>query len=173
MVRAYVGIGSNIADRQAHLRLARQRLGMLSDTSLVGFSGIYETSPMGPVEQAAYLNAAAELETELDASDLMSYFAEIEAETGRKETTERIKWGPRTLDLDLLLYADQVISTDTLVVPHPMMHDRWFVLRPLVDLNPALIHPVLQMTVGDLLAHLEDTMGSPRDGFGRKVVDEV
>ena len=83
-----------------------------------------------------------------------------------------MKWGPRTLDLDLLLYDDQVISQDDLVVPHPLMHDRWFVLQPLVDLNPRLIHPLLQMTVSDLLVHLEEMPAGTREGFGREVTVE-
>ena len=172
MAIAYVGLGSNLADRWAHLRLAKSRLLALPQTELVGFSSVYETSPVGPVEQEAYLNAVAALETELTPADLMSHCAGIEAEAGRPEAEQRVKWGPRTLDLDLLLYDDQVISQDDLVVPHPLMHDRWFVLQPLVDLNPRLIHPLLQMTVSDLLAHLEEMPAGTREGFGREVTVE-
>ena len=172
MGKAYVGLGSNLSDRWEHLRLARMRLNALPRTALVGFSRVYETSPVGPVEQDAYLNAVAELETELGPAELMPHFARIEEEAGRPLEGQRVKWGPRTLDLDLLLYDDQVVSSDELVVPHPLLHDRWFVLQPLVDLNPALIHPLIQMTVSDLLANLEDAPAATREGFGREVTCE-
>lgn len=169
MSSVYVGIGSNVGDRRGHLRFARQRLEALPDTRLSGFSRIYETAAVGPVEQGAYFNAAAALETSLSPEELLPLFSAIEAEAGRPDVMDRVKWGPRTLDLDMLLCDDQVISTDALIVPHPLMHDRWFVLRPLVDLNPGLVHPLLQMTVTDLLTHVESTASDDSGGFGHEV----
>lgn len=153
MQRVFIGIGSNVGDRQAHIDLARRRLGEMRSTTLVGFSSVYETAPVGPVEQGAYLNAAAQLETELAPHELLDALAAIEVEAGRPPRDERIKWGPRTLDLDILLYGDHVMSDDNLAIPHPMMHDRDFVLRPLAELDPGAVHPLLQMTVGALLKY--------------------
>ena len=112
--------------------------------------------------QEKYLNAAAEIETQLDPYDLLDELAKIEASAGRTPLDKRIKWGPRTLDLDILLYDERVISSDELVVPHPMMHDRWFVLRPLADIAPSVVHPTLEMTIADLLRDVEEKARNPR-----------
>ena len=156
MARVFIGIGANLGDRAANIELARRALAQLHQTKLVQFSKIYETEPVGPMPQEKYLNAAAELETRLDPYDLLDELAKIEATTGRTPLDKRIKWGPRTLDLDILLYDDRVISSDELVVPHPMMHDRWFVLKPLADLAPGIVHPTLEMTIADLLRDVEE-----------------
>ena len=155
MTRVFIGIGSNVGDRRGHIELARRELAKLERTELRGFSPVYETEPVGPVAQGAYLNAAAELETRLDPFELLDGLAAIERQAGRLPQDKRVKWGPRTLDLDILLYGDRVISGDELVVPHPMMHERWFVLKPLTDLDPGAVHPLLEMTVGDLLKYVE------------------
>jgi len=162
MTRVFIGIGSNVGDRAAHIDLARSELAALPKTELVKFSKVYETAPVGPIEQGAYLNAAAELDTELDAFELLDGIAKIEAMAGREPRSNRAKWGPRTLDLDILLFGDRVISSDELVVPHPMLHDRWFVLKPLADLDPDLVHPVLEMRVGELLKYVEQQQQKPR-----------
>lgn len=155
MTRAFIGIGSNVGDRQGFVALARKELASLPDSELVKFSSIYETSPVGPIEQGAYLNAAAELRTTLDPFTLLDAIAAIEAKAGREPRKDRPKWGPRTLDLDILLYGNRVISQDELVVPHPMLHERWFALKPLAELDPDLVHPVLEMRVGELLKYVE------------------
>ncbi len=173
MASVYVGMGSNVGDRAAHLQGARRRLDALPGTAVTRCSRVYETAPMGPVEQGAYLNAAVALETDLAPESLWSHCVDIEAEAGRPPVDDRVKWGPRTLDLDVLIFADLVVSTDRLVVPHPLLHERWFVLRPLVDLDPTLVHPVLQMTVNDLLIHLEETGDGAGEGFGRAVAAEA
>jgi len=156
MAQVYVGIGTNVGNRRANIQQARAELDDLPQTKLVRLSKIYETAPDGPVSQDKFLNAVAELRTKLAPSDLLDGLAQIEARAGREDSGNRIKWGPRTLDLDILFYDDEVISTDDLVVPHPLMHERWFVLRPLCDLNPKAVHPLLQMTVGELLNYVED-----------------
>ncbi len=156
MTRVFVGIGSNVGDRQAHIERARQGLAGLAQTQVVRISDVYETEPVGPVPQGPFLNAVAEVTTGLDPFDLLDGLASIEQEAGRTPVERRQKWGPRTLDLDILLFGDRVLSSDELVVPHPMMHERWFVLKPLCDLDAGVVHPVLEMTVGELLAHVEN-----------------
>lgn len=155
MTRVFIGIGSNVGDRQGYMDLARRELSQLPQTRLVRFSSIIETAPVGPVAQGAFFNAAAELETSLDAFTLLDALAAIEVKAGREPRPTRVKWGPRTLDLDILLFGDQVISQDELVVPHPMLHERWFVLKPLAELDPNIVHPLLEMRIGELLKYLE------------------
>ena len=162
MTRAFIGIGSNVGDRQGYLDLARRELSALPRTKLVRFSSTFETAPVGPVHQGAFFNAAAELETELDPFDLLDGLAAIEGKAGREPRRTRVKWGPRTLDLDILLYGDRVISSDELVVPHPMLHERWFVLKPLAELDADLVHPVLEMRIGELLKYLEQSEASEK-----------
>ncbi len=161
MARAFIGIGSNIGDRLAHLGVAKNELGRLEHTHLLGFSRAYESDADSPVPQGDFLNAAAALETGLDPHELLAELQQIERDAGRKPLAQRVKWGPRTLDLDLLLYGDQVICTDDLIVPHPMLHDRWYVLRPLADLDADFVHPLLQMTIGAILRHVEKLKPPP------------
>ena len=160
MATAFIGVGSNLGDRAGYIDLARQSLAELPGTRLAGFSTVYETAAAGPVAQGDFLNAAAELDTQLDPFELLEALAGIERGGGRPATEPRVKWGPRTLDLDILLYGDQVISTAALVVPHPLMHERWFVLRPLAELAPGALHPVLRKTAGEMLRDLEKSGGS-------------
>jgi len=156
MERVFIGIGANLGNRAANIEAARDALAALDDTELAAMSPVYETDPVGPVPQEKYLNAAAELRTELDPYDLLDALCAIEQQAGRSPESQRVKWGPRQLDLDILLFGSRVISSDELVVPHPMMHERWFVLKPLCDIAAGVVHPLLEMTVGDLLANLED-----------------
>lgn len=155
MARVFVGIGSNVGDRAGYVRMARQLLDQVRCACLVQFSGVYETDPVGLLPQKKYLNAVAELDSTLEPVAMLNELVEIEAKAGRPPLSQRMKWGPRTLDLDILLYDQRVISGDGLIVPHPRMHDRWFVLRPLADLDPLVFHPLLQTTVGSLLKKLE------------------
>jgi len=156
MKRVYLGIGSNVGDRQAKLEFTRQSLQTLANSKLAAFSDAYETKPVGPIPQGEFLNAAAAIDTTLTPTELLAELQRIEQDAGRADTSQRIKWGPRELDLDILFFDDQVIATDTLSVPHPMLHDRWFVLKPLADIAPNLVHPLLQMTVAELLRYVED-----------------
>ncbi|MCC7193426.1 MAG: 2-amino-4-hydroxy-6-hydroxymethyldihydropteridine diphosphokinase [Phycisphaeraceae bacterium] len=155
MAHAMIGIGSNVGDRAAHIEIARQGLARLPRTELLAFSRVYATAPVSHVPQGEFLNAAALLETALDPHDLLTKLLEIERQTGRQPPGHRIKWGPRTLDMDVLLYDDRVIDTGDLRVPHPAMHERWFVLRPLADVAPDAVHPVLKKTVRELLEKVE------------------
>jgi len=154
MARVFVALGSNQGDRLGHLHNARCHLGKLPRTRLIRFSSVYETDPVGPVRQQKFLNAAAQLDTALGPHKLLAHLAHIERATGRSPADQRIKWGPRTLDLDILLYDDLVIQGDDLTIPHPLMHERGFVLKPLTDLDPHAMHPLLKKTAGELLKYL-------------------
>lgn len=131
MITAYVAIGSNLGDRDAHLATAWRELESLPRTVLRRRSRVYETAPVGPGLQDRYLNAVAELDTALGARALLEALLAIEARAGR---VRRERWGPRTLDLDLLLYGDERIEAPDLTVPHPRMLERPFVLVPLAEL---------------------------------------
>ncbi len=161
MPRVFIGIGSNIGDRNAHLDLAQRELAGLTDTELRQMSQAYETDPVGPIPQGKFLNAAAEIETSLPPDELLDALTQIEQYAGRDTATDRQPWGPRALDLDILLYDQKVVSTDHLSIPHPLMHERWFVLKPLADIAPNAIHPILQMTIASLLSNVEQPTGCP------------
>jgi 2-amino-4-hydroxy-6-hydroxymethyldihydropteridine diphosphokinase len=130
---AYVGLGSNLGDREATVRHAAELIGARR------LSRLYETEPWGLVDQPQFVNAAAEVETPLDARGLLDELLDVERKLGR----ERIgpQWGPRTIDLDLLLFGELVLDEPGLVVPHPYLHERLFVLEPLADLDPQLEIP--------------------------------
>jgi 2-amino-4-hydroxy-6-hydroxymethyldihydropteridine diphosphokinase len=156
-VRAYVGLGSNLGDRAAHLLLGLSALSRLPKTHLLRLSPVYETDPVGP-PQPPYLNMVAELETELSPTGLLAEMLRIEKALGRER---RERWGPRTLDLDLLLYGDLVLEEEGLSVPHPRLHERAFVLVPLLDLLPEGRHPLLGQSFAELLASLDASSVRP------------
>lgn len=155
MAKAYVAMGSNMGDRQAHVEAGREGLSGLPGTRLLAMSRVYETEPVGPVVQGPFLNAVALLETQLSPQELYKGMQALEAREGRPPGEARQAWGPRTLDLDLLLYDELIVDTPGLTVPHPRMHERWFVLKPLVDVDPAARHPVLAKTAAELLEQWE------------------
>jgi 2-amino-4-hydroxy-6-hydroxymethyldihydropteridine diphosphokinase len=138
---AYIGLGSNLDDPAAQLRFALQRLAQLSVTRLVARSPCYATRPFGPVQQADFVNAAAGLLTQQEPLQLLSVLRDIEVERGRPARHER--WGPRTLDLDLLVYAELRSDAAELQLPHPGIAQRNFVLYPLADIAPQLEVPGL------------------------------
>jgi len=144
---AYIGLGSNVGDRIGHLEEAIRRIGNLPDTEVESVSSAYDTAPIGRTDQPRFLNAVVRVRTGLSPRELLGELLRIERELGR-ERKER--WGPRTVDLDLLLYDDRVISEPGLQVPHPRLHERAFVLVPLEELDPRLVHPVLGKTVREL-----------------------
>jgi len=156
-VRAYVGLGSNLGDRAAHLLLGLSALSHLPKTHLLRLSPVYETDPVGP-PQPPYLNMVAELETELSPKGLLAEMLRVEKALGRER---RERWGPRTLDLDLLLYGDLVLEEEGLSVPHPRLHERAFVLVPLLDLLPEGRHPLLGRSFAELLASLDASSVRP------------
>jgi 2-amino-4-hydroxy-6-hydroxymethyldihydropteridine diphosphokinase len=161
-VRAYVGVGANLGDRERTIRRAIDILAAQPGIELVGVSPLRETEPWGPVEQPAYLNGAVALDTELAPRDLLDVLLDVEQSLGRDRSTE-VRFGPRTLDLDLLVHGDLVHDEPGLTLPHPRLHERRFALEPLADLDPELVVPGWG-TVSELLASLD--AGSRGDGQG-------
>ncbi len=136
MKRAYVALGSNLGDRVAHLQSAVDGLSRSAAVRVVAISRVYETEPVGGPEQDAYLNAVVAIDTSLAPDALLAFVQELERAAQRVRAE---RWGPRTLDVDLLLYDDEHIDTAELTVPHPRMWERGFVLAPLRDVAPALV----------------------------------
>ena len=147
-MRAFIGLGSNLGEREDNIRAALEAIAELPDTDLVRVSSLYDTEPVGEVDQPNFLNAAVMVDTELDPRTLLWNLMLIEKRLGRVRTQ---RWGPRTIDLDLLLYGEELIEDDDLRVPHPEIIRRSFVLVPLVELEPRLVHPGTGET---LVAHL-------------------
>lgn len=139
MTRAYVGLGANLGDREETIRAAVRALGAEDGIEVVAVSALRETEPVGVGEQPLYLNGAAELETALTAPELLGRLLAVERRFGRVRVAG--EHGPRTLDLDLLLYGDEVLDGPGLTVPHPRLHERRFVLEPLAELAPTLVVP--------------------------------
>jgi 2-amino-4-hydroxy-6-hydroxymethyldihydropteridine diphosphokinase len=139
VTRAYVGLGANLGDRAAMLRAALEQLAAEPEISLVAVSAFRETDPVGITEQPRFLNAAAAIETELPARELLDRLLAVERRLGRTRAGPR--FGPRTIDLDLLLYGDEEIDVTGLRVPHPRLHERLFALEPLAELDAKLVVP--------------------------------
>lgn len=156
-VRVYLGLGSNLGDRAAYLRQAVDALGRLPGTRVLRLSSLYETRPWGLAEQPHYYNLVVELETSLAADELLRQALAIEAALGRVRT---VRFGPRTIDIDVLLYGDQTFDTPELTVPHPRMLQRAFVLVPLAELAPDLV--VAGHTVQEHLQALGDVSADVR-----------
>jgi 3-oxoacyl-[acyl-carrier protein] reductase len=152
-VVAYIALGSNLGDREGSLRGALDALSAEPGVEVLRTSALYETAPVGgPAGQGRYLNAVAEVRTGLEPEALLRLLLDVESRLGR---VRDVKDGPRTIDLDLLLYGDLVRDEPDPVVPHPRLHERAFVLRPLAEIAPGVIHPRLGVTAGELLARLE------------------
>lgn len=152
MAKAWIGIGSNLGDRESHIRKGVALMNALPDTVVVAVSSIYDTAPVGSIDQPRFLNAAAELETELTARSLLGELMSIEEECGRIRGD---RWGPRTLDLDLLLFDELQLSGEDLTLPHPRMAERAFVLVPLAEIAPDLFVPGTGRVVSELLHSLQ------------------
>lgn len=153
-MKAYVGLGSNLGEREVLLRDAIEHLARLPETRLAQVSSLYDTAPVGELDQPNFLNAVAQLETELTARQLLWNLLLIERRLGRvRHATQR--YGPRTIDLDLLFYGNLVLDEPDLTLPHPELHRRAFVLVPLAELEPGLLHPTLGETVTELLKRVE------------------
>ena len=158
LVRAYVGLGANLGDREATIRRAVELLDEPAGVVVVGVSSLRETEPWGPVEQPRYLNGAVALETDLAPRELLDALLDVERRLGRARDDEE-RWGPRTIDLDLLLYGDLVLDEPGLDVPHPRLHERRFALEPLAELAPDALVPG-RGTVSELLARSTAAAGT-------------
>ena len=157
MITAYLGLGSNLGDRLENLRCAVELIEKQDDVELKATSSAYESAAIGP-EQPDYVNAAVEIRTNLNADVLLKLCTGIEDEMGRKRTDE--KWGPRSIDLDILLYGDVMVDTPDLKVPHVELVNRAFVLLPLIELNPELVHPVRNIKLSEFIPLAEKLNGS-------------
>ncbi|MFI5352460.1 MAG: 2-amino-4-hydroxy-6-hydroxymethyldihydropteridine diphosphokinase [Candidatus Binatales bacterium] len=157
--RAFIGIGTNLGDRGANYRVAIQRIAELPESRLVRQSSIYETEPVGDMK-GAFLNGVVELETELAPEVLLRKLLAIERVMGRERSKGRKppargKYKPRMIDLDLLFFDKEIVETRTLQIPHPRMQERRFVLAPMSELAPSLMHPKLNASISELLAGLK------------------
>nr|WP_314421089.1 2-amino-4-hydroxy-6-hydroxymethyldihydropteridine diphosphokinase [uncultured Erwinia sp.] len=158
MTRVYLALGSNLADPLHQVQSALDALAAIPQSRLIACSSLYRTPPYGPPDQPDYLNAAVALETELSPDALLDHTQRIELEQGRVRKDHR--WGPRTLDLDIMLFGDLTLATPRLTVPHYDMHNRAFMLLPLREIAPGLCLPN-GTRIADLLAPLDSTAIRP------------
>ncbi len=152
----YVSIGSNLGDRFNYCRRAIELLRAAGGLEVFAVSSAYLTEPVGYLDQPDFVNLVVGLRTKLEVYQVYRHCKFIEAELGRVST---IRWGPRVVDLDLLLFGDDVIDLSDLTVPHPRMHERRFVLEPLIEIAPDAYHPVLRKTAAEMLSALDEQGG--------------
>lgn len=162
---AYLGVGSNMGDRMQYIENAKALLMSRDDCRALQMSRVIETKPYGDVPQEDYLNCCFRIETTLDPEALLNVLHEIEYSQDR---VRKLHWGPRTLDLDILLYDDLIYNSENLIIPHADMRNRFFVLDPLVDLAADVVHPVLHKTVRELY----DTLLMEHDHEKREQTDK-
>lgn len=145
--KAYIGIGSNIGDREKNLNSAIEMLKQENGVEVTAISSYINTAPVGYTEQPDFLNAVVEISTTLCPQKLLEVCSNIEKKLKRERI---IHWGPRTIDLDILLFDNLVLNDDNLIIPHPRMHEREFVLKPLKEIAPMAFHPVLKKTIEEI-----------------------
>lgn len=150
--RVFIGVGSNLGDKKENIKHAAEKINSSGLTKLINQSPLYETKPVGYLEQDNFINAVFEVKTMLNPKELIVLLLEIEKELKRERL---IKWGPRTIDLDILLYNDIVTSSEEIIIPHLRMHERLFVIKPLCDIAPYVIHPVLNKRIYEIKEELE------------------
>ncbi len=154
MKTAYIGIGSNLGDSYKNCIEAIRLIGEIPECSVIAISSFYSTEPVGVKGQEWYVNAAVSITTDLPPSELMKRLLSIESDMGRRREGRR--WAPREIDLDILLYSDEIIMEKDLTVPHPLMHGRRFVMTPVAEIAPDLIHPVLKKSMKDILLEIPE-----------------
>lgn len=151
---AYISIGSNVGDRARNCRQGMAAIAAADGIELLARSKLFLTEPVDYREQPWFINAMVKISTSLEPLELLDVLKSIEREVGRKDPT--VKFGPRVLDLDILFYEDRVINSETLVLPHPRMHRRHFVLRPFCDIDPTVEHPLYKKNVRQLFDMLDE-----------------
>lgn len=154
----FIGVGSNIGDRYTNILIAEKEINCSAVCKVVEISKIYETEPFGFPDQDKFLNCVFKIKTSLMPDQLLKFLFAIEKKLKRKRV---VRWGPRIIDLDILLYDELVISSKDLVIPHPGMHERMFVLKPLCDLAPDYIHPVLNERCYTIAEKLKSEQSPP------------
>ena len=164
MARVFIGIGSNEGDRLENISQAVWQLGSIPGIRVSRMATIYDTEPVGGPPQPEFLNTVVELETMLSPQQLLDTVKGVERKMGRLPSGPR--WGPRVIDLDILLYDGGVLNEPNLIIPHPRMHERRFVLEPLTQLAPEFRHPLLGHTMAELLAHLTGLSPAPSAAQG-------
>jgi 2-amino-4-hydroxy-6-hydroxymethyldihydropteridine diphosphokinase len=148
-ITAYIALGANLGDREKTMRRAIEMLNEADEVRVTRISSFIENPAVGgPADSPAFLNAVAQIETTLAPESLLDRLLEIEKQLGR---VRREKWEPRAIDLDVILYGLEVIDSDRLSIPHPLMHERGFVLKPLVEIAPDVVHPIQKATARELL----------------------
>jgi 2-amino-4-hydroxy-6-hydroxymethyldihydropteridine diphosphokinase len=155
-MRVYLGIGSNLEDREANLEEAVDRIGTLAG-DIIRTSSIYETEPWGFSSENEFLNMVVEIETQLNPADLMDVLLKIESRLGRIKEKDESQYTSRIIDIDILLYEDVIVNDVNLRIPHPLMEERKFVLVPLNEIAPDVVHPVLMKKISELLSTCSDT----------------
>lgn len=151
VTRVYIALGSNIGNSFQHIKQAIRDIDNLEGCKVLEMAPIYKTKPVGVVDQPDFLNTVIVVETTTPAQKLLGQFLAIETSLKRERIT---RWGPRTIDIDILFYGQETIDQDDLKIPHPRLHEREFVLRPMRDLSPDLIHPAIGMTIEELYNQL-------------------
>lgn len=153
---AYIGIGSNIGDRVLQCEKAISEILKEDRHRLLAKSSLFKTKPIGYTSQDCFVNGVIKIETDLEPIDLLRTLKTIESRLGRKET---FRWGPRTIDLDILFFDEIEVRLDEMKIPHPHLHERQFVLIPLAEIEPELIHPVLKKNIREILKGLKEDQG--------------
>jgi 2-amino-4-hydroxy-6-hydroxymethyldihydropteridine diphosphokinase len=153
---AYIGIGSNLGDKLHHCEKAISEILKIDRHKLLAKSSLFKTQPIGYTSQNWFVNGVIKIETDLEAPELLRTLKTIESQLGRTKT---FRWGPRTIDLDILFFDDIEIHTEELQIPHPLIQNRQFVLIPLAEIDRNLVHPVLKKTVQELLKNFKENQG--------------
>jgi dihydroneopterin aldolase/2-amino-4-hydroxy-6-hydroxymethyldihydropteridine diphosphokinase len=156
---AYIGIGSNIGDKLKNCEKAIFEILRLDRHKLLAKSSLFRTQPMGYTSQDWFVNGVIKIETDLEAHELLQALKTIESQLGREKT---LRWGPRTMDLDVLFFDDIEIHNEELQIPHPLIQNRQFVLVPLAEIDRDLVHPILRKTIQQLLSDLKEDQGVER-----------
>ncbi len=153
---AYIGIGSNIGDKLKNCEKAISEILRLDRHKLLAKSSLFRTQPIGYTSQDWFVNGVIKIETDLEAHELLRTLKTIESQLGRAKT---LRWGPRTMDLDVLFFDDIEIHTEELQIPHPLIQTRQFVLAPLAEIDRDFVHPILKKTIQQLFSELEEDQG--------------